>query len=414
MRYFTSGSALEKANPEKIRNQARQLTNVASSIDRTAGQLDKVSTRGVWESPAGDTFAAKVRGTPSDLFSIANRLRKTAEIIRPYAELLEASQRAQSDCDGDAYRAQTTMKNKSAELETMSPDDPDRARVKKERGQAAGELNRAERRFETVTTEAQADESRMAGKLNDVCDQVEDPVLYDYLEWMTTFGEDASTVGIIARPIALAGVTKPIGMAGLRGFYGEGSYAEVAKASAGYGLDTVSFGAGRVVKRAKQRFVDKEEVARVKGLTSNPVRIRDNPIIATGKARKTTSARGRSTSTYPKKDYAPLPSAVPASVRDITRRKTGLDDVKEAFDDWEMVAGEGRVAKVSVVVQHSAKSANRVRGNVSKTNRYLEGAGVKENTPERKEQREQNRRKAVNAERMTDDVADEPRNARVR
>lgn len=359
MKYFTDGATIEDASPELIRRQARQLITVATRIDTVAGMLQKVSTRGSWESPAGDSFAAEVGGTPGDLFGVANRLRSSARIIRPYADLLEATQKAVTDCDATADTAQTTLTAKDEELAGMSPDDPEHARVTREREQAARDLSLAERRFEREKQEAHADENRMAAQLHDVCAKDEDPVLYDYFEWMTSAGGTASDAGIIARPIALAGVVKPIGMAGHRAVYGEGSYTDVAKASAGYGVDTVSFGAGRVVNKAKQRWLDKE-VSRVPGLDSNPVRVKDNPIIK---------------SAPPKRHYTPQRSRVPASVRDVINKKSGADDIKEAFDDWEMIAGEGRVAKVAVTVQHSAKQGNRVRKTATRTAEQAEKLG---------------------------------------
>lgn len=388
MRYFEDGGTIESAKPDAIRRQARQLTTVAATMDTVAGMLHKVSTQGSWESPAGDSFAGKVGSTPSDLFTIANRLRGSAEIIRPYADLLAASQKAIADCDTDAHEAHSTMKAKDTELEEMSPDDPDRARVVRERGQAAGQLNRAEGRYETETTEAKADESRMAAKLHEVCERDEDPVVYDYLEWMTNVGETASTAGIVARPVALAGVTKPIGMAGRRALYDEGSYADVAKASAGYGLDTVSFGAGRVVNKAKQRFVDKE-VARVSQLDAKPVRIKDNPIIAR---------------TPPKGGHPTWRDRARTRAVDTARGKSGMDDVKTAFDDWEMVAGEGRVARVAVAVQLSAKQGRRAHA-AARTADRAESTGL---TGQAKEQEEAERRKRERAKKVAEPIERRP------
>lgn len=375
-------TGIEDGQPSKIRSRARQLTTVASTITTVAGMLEKVSTFGAWESPAGDAFAEKVGGTPTDLFAVGNRLLRTAQIIRPYADLLEASQEAIASCDTDAHTANRTKEQRDRTLEGMADDDPDRPRVQRERGEAAVALARATRRFEQETAEASADESRMAAKLYAVCEPTEDPVLYDYFEFMTGAGRSASEAGIFARPIALAGIAEPIGLAGRRAVYGEGSYSAVASSSVRYGLDTVSFGAGRVVQRAKQRFVDKE-VSRVEGLTSKPVRIKDNPII-------------KST---PPRHHGPLPSRVPAGVRDTVRRKSGADDLKQAFDDWETIAGEGRVAKVAVVVQHSATQGNRVRRSVSQAKGEAERLGGSEKHEER--EREQ-RRRAETARRMAE------------
>lgn len=411
MRYFLTGNTIEDANPDSIRAQARQLSTVVGTIDRVADMLQRMSTGGVWESPAGDEFAAEVGSTPGDLVDVANRLRSTAQIIRPYADELEASQKALQTCDDDAYTAHTTMDEKDEQLRTMSPDDPDRPRVEGERGRAAIRLNREERRFERITADARADESRMAAKLHEACGRVGDPVLYDYLETLTNAGGTAKDAGIIARPIALAGVAEPIGLAGRRIVYDEGSYAEVATSSAGFGLDTVSFGAGRVVKHAKQRFGTKE-VSRVSDLDSKPVRIKDNPIITPGRGTSRTATAARTPSTRsPTRHDTPLPSKVPASVRDIARRKSGVDDLKTAFDDWEVIAGEGRIARAAVVVQHSAKHGNRVRRNAATTKKRADEHGV---SSDGREQSREQRRKEETAEGMTEDPVADPRRSRLR
>lgn len=393
MKHFYADNGIGDADPEKIRAQARQLKNVVSAMDRTISQLHQVSVRGSWDSPSGDTFAAKVAGTPSDLIDVANRLRSAAAIIKPYADLLEASQKALTGYDDDAATADTTMKDCDRKLEAMGPDDPDRSRVDKERGQAAAAVARAERGFEKELQEARADEQRMAAKLRETSDRIDDPDGYDFWEGLSSLGESSAKAGIIAKPLALAGVADPIGKAGRRAFYDEGSYGDVAKAGAIYAADTVGFGAGRVVKAAKGRFSAKE-VGRVNSLPAKPVRIKDNPIATSGRARRATTSTGRSTSTYAKKHYDPVPSKIPASVRDTLARKGGVDDVKKAFDDWEMVAGEGRVAKVSVVVEQSTKQGRRAYSNAKAVNRYGEETGIKDGAQERKEAQQEKQRNA--------------------
>lgn len=403
MKYFENhgrGTLVEEAQPSVIRRQATQMTTVATRMDTISDMLHKVSTQGTWESPAGDDFAAKVGATPSDLNTIANRLRGAAEIIRPYADQLESAQRTVASWDTKAHTAQKTMKAKDTELDELSAEDPDRVRVTKERGEAAAELNRAERGFEKAVKEAVADESRMAKKLYDLSEKDADPRGYDYLEWMTNFGEDASRAGILAKPVALFGVAKPIGLAGRRIAYDEGSMGEIGKASAGYALDTVGFGAGRVVKAAKRRF-DGKPVGRVSGLSSNPVRVQDNPIIKATPPRASTkaAARGKAPVIPKKRQYDPVPSKVPVGVRDLAWKKSGAADISQAFDDWEAVAGAGRVAKVAVVVEHSAKHGNRVRRTTTGTAGALNGSGV---TQKGQEQEEAERRKRANAKKMTE------------
>ncbi len=406
MKYFThhgQGLNIEKAQPSQVRKQATQLKTVATKMDTIAGMLNKVSTQGSWESPAGDEFASKVGRTPKDLHAIAKRLSSAAAVISPYAELLASSQKSLSAWDTKAHQAQATMKSKDKELEELSADDPERPQVLKERGEAAAALSRAERGFEREVTEAEADESRMAKKLYDLSKKHGDPRGYDFLEWMTNTGEDASKVGIIAKPIALAGVAKPLGMAGRRGFYGEGSWGDVSKAGGGYVLDTTGFGAGRVVNKATQRFSDKK-AARLHELESKPVLMQDNPLIKpfppTASTNRAARRKVEAEGPWPKKYYEPVPSKVPGAVRDVARRKSGMDDVAKALDDWEAVAGAGRVAKVAVVVEHSAKHGNRVRKTTTTTANGLNGSGA---TRKGKEQKEAQRRQRANARKTAEE-----------
>lgn len=403
MKYFEGhgrGKLIEDAQPSVIRRQATQLTTVATKMDMISGMLHKVSTQGSWESPAGDDFAAKVGATPSDLNTIANRLRGAAEIIRPYADQLASAQRILASWDSKAHAAQKTMKAKDTELDELPDEDPERTRAAKDRGEAAADLSRAERGFEKAVKEAEADESRMAKKLYDLSVKDEDPRGYDFLETMTNFGENASRAGILAKPVALAGVAKPAGLAGRRIFYDEGSFGEVGKATAGYGLDTVSFGAGRVVKAAKQRF-DGKDVSRVSELGSNPVRVQDNPIIKSTPPRATTKRAARGRPAVPKKrEYDHVPSKVPVGVRDLAWDKSGAGDIKKAFDDWESVAGAGRVAKTAVVVEHSAKHGNRVRKTTTQSANGLNGSGV---TQKGKENKRAEQRKRDNARKAAED-----------
>lgn len=379
MRYFPDESTIESGSPATIRKQARQLTTVATRIELVSGMLDRVSTRGSWESPSGEAFAEKVGATPADLLTIAHRLLRSAQIIRPYADLLADAQKTLTDLDDTAADADATIKDKDEELKDLSPGDPEHARVARERSEAAVRLTKAEQAHETETREARADEARMAAQLIELCAEAGDPRGYDFFEFATDFGESATNAGIIAKPIALAGVTKPIGLAGRRAFYDEGSYGDVAKASAGYGLDTVGWGAGRVVTKAKQRFGNRR-VNRLDDLDSRPVRIKDNPII---------------TPTPTKNPYSRR-TAVRQSAGDILRHKSGADDVRKAFDDWEMIAGEGRVAKVAVTVQMAARQGSRARGAAARTPDRVEKYVGTTGSREREEREERQRERAKN------------------
>lgn len=353
MRYFVSDYGLEDASPADLRSWARDLRNVVNAIERTARQLRQVSVHGVWDAPSGEAFADEVGRTPRTLDKVAERLRSTADAITPYADLLESSKRAVIKHDDAAAEASATLKDCDRRLKEMPSDDPDRPRVERERARASTALLRAERGFDKELEDARRDENLVAVKLSDTASAMGDPKMYDLFEGMSSLGESASMVGIVAKPVAVVGVADPLGKAGRRMFYDEGSYTEVAKSGVGFGLDTVSFGAGKVAKAAKKRF-DGRHVDRVDDLPSKPVAIKDNPII---KASPTTS-----TATVGRRQR--WVGAAKAKAQETVKRKTGLSDVEDAFADWEEVAGAGRVAKVSVVVKHSAAQTKRVHSNV--------------------------------------------------
>lgn len=400
MRYFLDSQGLEDASPADLRSRARELRNVVSAIERTARQLRQVSVHAVWDSPSGDTFADEVGRTPSTLTDVANRLRSTADAITPYAGLLEASKKAVTTYDTAAADASTTLKDCDRQLKEMSPDDPDRARVERERGRASEALVRAERAFDKELESARRDENQVAVKLHDIAGKVDDPRGYDMLEGLSVLGQSASNVGVVAKPVAVVGVADPLGKAGRRLFYDEGSYKDVASSSLGYGLDTVSFGAGRVVKGARKRF-DAKHVERVDDLPGAPVRIKDNPI-----TKAPTTPTGKVAATRQR-----LTNKAKAHAQETIRQRTGLADVEEAFDDWEAVAGEGRVAQVSVIVKHSAAQTNRVTSNVKSAGSAADQ--VDDDTKGDRRAAEQDRRRTSAAD-LGAGPAEDPRVARVR
>lgn len=400
MSWLRDEYAILTGAPDEIRGQVRELARVAANMTSVAARLREVSIEGVWESDGGRTFAAQIGSTPDDLDDIADRLDDAADIMRPYATHLETSQRAMKKYDHDATAAKRTMDARDSTLKTMAPDDPDRARVQRERGQAAADLTAAERSFAREGKDAYDDESRMAGRLEAIQLPLTDPRGYDALEGLEAIGRFAASAGIVAKPVALAGVGQPLGQAGRHVFYDEGSWSDVGASSFRYGTDIGTLGISKVAKGARSRASTKA-VARIDALPSKPVRIKDNPI-----AHTPVPTLGR---------RAAFSSAVKDTATTTAKKKSGMQDLEDALGDWEKVAGHGRVAKVSVVVEHSATHTRRIAGATRKGHAATQGAGLDEEENQRRRQAtSEDAAKRDVAGRMGAGVPEDPRQARVR
>ena len=398
MSYLRDEYAILTGAPDEIRGQVRELARVARSMTSMAARLREISVEGVWESAAGLTFAARIGTTPQDLDDVADRLDDAADVMRPYATHLESSQRAMRKYDRDAAAAKKVMDARDVTLAAMVPDDPDRPRVQRERGEAAADLTAAERDFARVGQDAYEDEQRVAGRLEAIQAPLTDPRGYDALEGLEAVGRLASDVGIIAKPVALAGVAQPLGAAGRRAFYDEGSWSDVGTSGLTYGADVVTLGVGRAAKGART-FGSTKAVSRVDELPSKPIRIKDNPIAQA----PVLGRRARITKTVKEQASTTL------------KKKSGMKDVEDAFNDWEEVAGRGRVAKVSVVIEHSAKTGRRVMSNTKSANSALQNAGLdNEETQRRREKEAEEARRRETASRVGKGVPEDPRQARLR
>lgn len=385
MSHLLDSHHIFEGDPTQIRGQVSELSRVARHMDEVAARLREIQVDGVWVSEAGRTFGARIGTTPKTLEDIGDRLHDAARIMRPYATQLENSQREMKIHDKGAAAAQKIVDARDATLASMSPDDPDRSRVQRERGEAVADLADAERGFEREGQGGYEDEQRMAGRLGDIKVTLEDSPGYDWFEAIEGVGNAASTVGIVAKPIALGGVGVPVGKAGRRLFYDEGSWTGVAQSGVGYGMDVGTFGVGKVAKGMRLKAAGRiptKRVERVDALPSKPRRIKDNPI-ATPAADARRIQRGGPPMTTG--DWA----------KDKLKARTGMSDLEDAFDDWQDFAGAGNVAKSTVVIEHSAKVANRVTGVARKTPKTIQSSGVDKRENARQEQAEQRRRATV-------------------
>lgn len=87
----------ELGEPDRIRAEAQILRARAEAMWEAAARLHEVSTKGVWDSPSGVTFASRVGEVPQTLHQLASTLEETARVIEPYADLLAESQQVMKD-----------------------------------------------------------------------------------------------------------------------------------------------------------------------------------------------------------------------------------------------------------------------------------------------------------------------------
>ncbi len=362
---------IASGDPQTLRDEAAALRTVTDNIDVVARLLRSVSTHGVWDSAAGETFADEVGAVPGDLDLVSARLHDAAVLLGPYADQLEDSQRRMRDLDDRYVDAARTRDERDEELAALPADHPDRPRLTSERGEAARRATLAADDFEVASDAAIDDERRLAGRLSDVCLDLADPKGYDSLEGLTDVGAAArgTPIGWIVKPVAVAGTAEAVGLTGRKVVYDEGSWKEVGRASVGTLAEVVDLGAIRAITWARRSATPP-----TKGAGSvNPGRAARSPAgkafgnpIAARRLRDVEGARttlGRAAQSA-KHDTADLLSRK-------VREKTGVAQLEQFEDDWAAVAGS-RLRSGVVVSGHSARHAARVAGNVGTGHRQLE------------------------------------------
>lgn len=366
---------IASGDPERLRSEAEALRTITATIDVVVRQLLTVSTHGVWESEAGATFAAQVGQTPGDLDRVSARLHDAAAVIDPYADLLEDNQRRLRQI-GERY-AEATRTRKACEqrLAELPAEDPDRLRLEREREEAARVSVEAMADFERESDEALADERRAAGRLSDVLPDVGDPRGYDVFEGVTNLGTSAraTPVGLLAKPVRIAGLAQAVGLGGRKIFYDEGTWKHVGAAAVGALADIVDVGAVTVISWAKRTTAAPVKATR---WTNPPVgaghpsgKAFGNPI-AGRRTRDISGARtsvGRAAQTV-KHDTADVLSQK-------VRRMTGVEQLEQFEKDWLAVAGSRAGAGI-IVVGHSTRHVARVTGNVQRGRVQAEKQGL--------------------------------------
>lgn len=348
----------ELGDPDRIRAEAQILRARAEAMWEAAGRLHEVSTKGVWDSPSGVTFASRVGEVPQTLHRLASTLDETARVIEPYADLLAESQRVMKD-ERRAYEKYVKESDRlDAQLAGMSPEEPEYARVDREWRDAADEREFAKRRYQREGEQATQDEETVARRLDDIGQTSTDPWGYDFFEGLSDLGQSGAVDNVLTdfvphlRLIALLQFADPIGKLGLRAFYGQGSYSGVGKATVQttFNVVKVPMGVGAKVDDAARRTSRATETAAAKARHGDPVG-------ASGSGPK----RLRHTvGTKVKQTSAGAGVRARLGARDAFDNATGVRLVSNMTSDWAAIAGAGHVTKGVHVLKYSVAAADTV------------------------------------------------------
>lgn len=244
------------ADPGRLRDQSTRLGAISDELTRLAGRLLQVSTDGVWDSGAGRAFAAHVANAPATMTAVAARLGDAAALLPPYAALLHQAQDEMRSLDREYVHEQQVVDECDRRLEVMPPEAPQRVEVERRRGEAARRAFHLQERFVETGEGIVADEKRLAAALREVGATLADPTGYDFFEGMSAVGTSAAVNNVLVtaipvlRPIALAQLLDPIGRLGMRYFYGQGSYSQVARLTATTTLEVAVPGVGKGARAA--------------------------------------------------------------------------------------------------------------------------------------------------------------------
>lgn len=388
---------IETGDPEAIRAEADELKTVAATIHTVAEMLRTVSTHGVWESCSGTLFEREVGTTPDDLFTIANRLTDTERIIRPYADRLARTQR---EMKRKRLRYDEHVKvsdAREAELATMTPEDPEYARVDREYRAAANSREMNKRGYERLSEEGATDEQSMARRLTAATTDGSDPTLYNVFEGASRTGQSSlfnnPVVGVTpwAKAAVVMTAGDPMGKLGRRVVYEEGSYSDVGKT-------TLLTAASAIFPKGQGgRINDAARASR-----------RADELAAVAPVAKSTSTSWRTKVTHNAKATARhkvATSKIKArhKVEDTLADKTGTRLLDDMAADWAAIAGSGRVRKGAHVITYSVNVADKTTSDVAKVRKAADT--VDSATQPDAVKREQEEREEAAAQRQEADRA---------
>lgn len=350
--------AVHEARPDDLSTLGTELGAVADNLELVSGLLGQVSTYGVWDSPAGETFAAEVGTVPVTLRAVAGRLGDSGELITRYSRTLTTHQEGLERIAAAYEREVATIEEIDRQLMLYSPHPAQDALERRREGActtAAGQ----ESAYTETADDAYSDEQLLAADLYAVCVDLADPAGYDVLEGTRDLGSSTlftNPLTQVAKPLRLGTALDPVGQAGLRTVYGQGSWGQIAKDSAVLTADGIVRGSSRVVRRATgaaapARRSSLLDVTRTGAGSPVPVSSR------WGRGKQTVNRWGRG---------ARLGATEQA--RRTARRESGMDLAEEILGDWEAVAGASRrvkgvqaVGSTTKVVRHGQRTIDNAR-----------------------------------------------------
>lgn len=332
-------------DPGLIRAEAARLSSVCEEIAGVVSRLRAVTTRGVWDSSAGTAFAAHVGEVPASLDAVRERLQTAANLLPPYAGLLEDAQQRMRHLETRYTHAQVVVESCDRQLEMLPPQAPERPALMTRRGDAAQESYRIQETYQRVSDEIRADEKRLAARLYDVAPELDDPQAYDIFEGLTALGTGPIATGPaswIARPLAFLAFADPVGKLGLRAVYGQGTYADVALATKNAGLGVVKAPTGPGA-RAQER-------ARTAARSRETSPVADRVKGAGGGTSRQTTARVKVRAKH--------------AGQDLFEDMTGIRLINDMTADWVFAAALGPVGMTRHVVGYTLASAQKVDSSV--------------------------------------------------
>lgn len=357
----------EEGDPEHLRSEARELRRVAANIHSVAAMLRTISTKGVWDSCSGTTFADEVGTTPDTLVEVAERIADAERIVRPYADRLEEDIAYLTQQRERYERYVSISEARLARLQETPPEDPRYADADQRYSVAADERQRAKDRYLRRNEHALADERSVGRKLADVGPELADPGGYNAWEKSSQIGSNSlvnSPVVAIIPGVKLLGVVAvadPVGQLGRRVGYGEGSYRGVARSTAGSVVNIIvgrKGGAGATAKAEQRSTRLADDLAAVK--KRYPTTSTASVASTRWTTRAGTTVRRASASTAVRLRHQAV---------DRLADKSGVRLVDDMAADWASLAGSGHVRKGAHVITYSVKAGDKAKGHVERIDR---------------------------------------------
>ncbi|GAA3618137.1 hypothetical protein GCM10022199_23240 [Marihabitans asiaticum] len=379
-----------------IRVRARQLDELADLIDTVGGLLRQVSTIGVWQSGSGDAFAAHVDDVPVTLRRITAQLRAAAEVLAAYAPRLTDRQDVLAEVARQHAAVGAAAEECDRRLATMASDHPAEPIERGRHGDLMNRLIDLEQRYLTSCGEAVAAEGAVAAELVDIGDQLTDPRGYDLFEGMRDLGRSSvvdNPVSWVVKPLALARVIDPLGQAGLKVFYGQGSWREIGKSSVTVGLDSAVKGSGWAVRRMSgiAHAATGAKGAKRAGVETGAWKAAERTASTKGAGARRTAAPGPADTRWAQVKargqawHGVGVDGARGAARwgtgkaiEAGRSKSGMQLADDVIADWTMVAGSSRVVRVAQGVNTVAKVGKQANGQVKTARTIGDTVGPRE------------------------------------